>query len=127
VKLLGTFVTRETAMNIHEQKVGDVTVLTLGETDVGDNVDTALKVAIHQLIQENSSAHIVVDLAKVKWMTSSAFGLLAAAQGKLRPNGGGIHLARPKDRVVSAFNIMQLEKLFSRYDSVEQAVNGFKS
>jgi anti-sigma B factor antagonist len=114
-------------MNIREQKHGSISVLTLGETDVGDNVDTALKESIRRLIQEDNASRIVVDLADVKWMTSSAFGILAAAQGTLKPNGGGIHLARPKGRVVSAFNIMQLEKLFNRYDSVEDAVQGFKS
>ena len=78
-------------MNIKEQKFGDITVLTLGETDVGDNVDSELKESIRRLVSTDSASRIVVDLADVKWMTSSAFGILAAAQGSLRPNGGGIH------------------------------------
>ena len=114
-------------MKIKEQKFGDITELTLGETDVGDNVDSELKENVRRLVSTNSASRIVEDLADVKWMTSSAFGILAAAQGSLRPNGGGIHLARPKHRVVSAVNIMQLEKLFNRFDSVEAAVQGFDS
>ena len=114
-------------MNIKEQKFGDITALTLGETDVGDNVDSELKESICRFVSTDSASRIVEDLADVKWMTSSAFGILAAAQGSLRPNGGGIHLARPKHRVVSAFNIMKLEKLCNRFDSVEAAVQGFDS
>ncbi len=114
-------------MNIKEQKCEGITVLTLGETDVGDNVDSELKESICRFVSTDSASRIVEDLADVKWMTSSAFGILAAAQGTLRTNGGGIHLARPKHRVVSAFNIMQLEKLFNRFDSVKAAVQGFDS
>ena len=35
-------------MNIKEQKFGDITELTLGETDVGDNVDSELKESIRR-------------------------------------------------------------------------------
>ena len=59
-------------MNIKKQKFGDITVLTLGETDVGDNVDSELKESIRRRVSTDSASRIVVDLADVKWMTSSA-------------------------------------------------------
>ena len=114
-------------MNIKEQKFGDITALTLGETDVGDNVDSELKESIRRFVSTDSASRIVEDLADVKWMTSSAFGILAAAQGSLRPNGDGIHLARPKHRVVSAFNIMPTGKTLQQIRLCEAAVQGFDS
>ena len=59
-------------MNIKEQEFEDITILTLGETDVGDNVDSELKESICRFVSTDSASRIVVDLADVKWMTSSA-------------------------------------------------------
>ena len=58
-------------MNIKEQKFGDITALTLGETDVGDNVDSELKESIRRLVSTDSASRIIVDLADVKWMTTN--------------------------------------------------------
>ena len=114
-------------MDINVEKRGNAAVLTLGKTDIGDVVENALREHLDSLVAEQQIKYIVVDLEQVKWMTSSAFGLLIAAQNALRPRNGAIYLARPRDRVISAFSIMQLERLFKRFDTVEEALSAINT
>ncbi len=71
---------------------------------------------------------LVVDLNDVSFIDSSGLGALVSALKTLkRSNGvGDVRLARVRAPVVSLLEIIRLNRVFTSYDSVEQAVQSFQ-
>ena len=111
-------------MNVHFDMQGDVTVLTLSGRLMGGGETNEFKDHIQKILDEGKTK-IVVDLGRVKWMNSSAIGILIAGLQKVRVVGGDIYLARAGKRIISVFVTMQLEKVFKSFESVEEAVSEF--
>lgn len=72
--------------------------------------------------------HLVVDLHDVSFIDSSGLGALVSALKTLkRSNGiGDVRLARVQAPVVSLLEIIRLNRVFTSYDSVEQAVESYQ-
>ena len=112
-------------MNIKEEMQGEVAVLSLSGTMMGGGETSEFRDNIHRLTQDRKVTQIVVDLGRVKWMNSSAIGILTAGLKETRDAGGDIRLARAGERIISVFVTMQLEKIFKAYETVEDAVTSF--
>jgi|GEM_PF-118076 anti-sigma B factor antagonist len=112
-------------MNIQDEMHGEVAVLTLSGTMMGGGETSAFKEHVRRLIKDQSVTQIVVDLGRVKWMNSSAIGILAEGLKTAREDGGDVRLARVGDRIISVFVAMQLEKIFRSYKTVEEAIDSF--
>ncbi len=112
-------------MNIKEEMQGEVAILSLSGTMMGGGETNEFKDHVHRLIQDRRVTEIVVDLGRVKWMNSSAIGILTSGLKEARDAGGDIRVARAGERIISVFVTMQLEKLFKSYETVEDAVTSF--
>ena len=77
---------------------------------------------------EQGHRRLVVDLADVGFIDSSGLGALVSALKTLKrsDNGGDVRLARVQAPVVSLLEIIRLNRVFTTYGSVEQAVQSFQ-
>ena len=99
-------------MNIKEEMLGEVAILNLSGRMMGGDETDEFRMAINQLIHDKKLNKIVIDLGRVKWMNSSAIGILAFGLKAATDAGGDIRLARVGRRIISVFVTMQLQEIF---------------
>lgn len=77
---------------------------------------------------EQGNRQLVVDLEEITFIDSSGLGALVSALKTLkRSNGpGDVRLARVQPPVVSLMEIIRLNRVFTSYPSVEQAIRSFQ-
>lgn len=111
-------------MQIKEQMLEDVAVLTLKGKLMGGPETTAVHDKIKDLVG-NNVMKVVIDLGKVKWMNSSGLGMLMGAMTTLKNSGGELKLANVTEKVKSLFMITKLITIFSTHESIDEAVGSF--
>jgi anti-sigma B factor antagonist len=77
---------------------------------------------------EQGHRRLVVDLSGVGFIDSSGLGALVSALKTLKrsDNGGDVRLARVQAPVVSLLEIIRLNRVFTTYPTVEQAVQSYQ-
>jgi anti-sigma B factor antagonist len=77
---------------------------------------------------EQGHRRLVVDLNDVTFIDSSGLGALVSALKTLKrsDNGGDVRLARVQAPVVSLLEIIRLNRVFTTYPTVEQAVQSYQ-
>jgi len=83
--------------------------------------DTVKKMA------EESALHLVVDLAKTRFIDSSGCGALVASIRALLKNGGEMKIARPSAQAKTLFELTRLHRVFEIFDDLDRAVNSFSA
>lgn len=79
------------------------------------------KQAVVNLVSEGTQ-NIVIDLTGVTFMDSSGFGTLLGATRRLRPGGGGLHLAGPNSTIQRMLRLTRLDSIMQIHESAEVAV-----
>lgn len=71
---------------------------------------------------------LIVDLKDVTFIDSSGLGALVSALKTLKRGSGtgDVRLARVQPPVVSLLEIIRLNRVFTSYQSVEQAIQSFR-
>ena len=69
---------------------------------------------------------IVINLSKVKWISSTGLGILVSARAHLAKEGGVIKLCKPNDRILGILQVTRLNMIFDVYDSEAEAIESFK-
>ena len=72
-------------------------------------------------LRADGCATVVVDLAGVNFLDSSALGVLIAAHQELVEVGGGLRLAAPRPHVRKVFGITRLAEVIPLFDDVDAA------
>jgi anti-sigma B factor antagonist len=115
------------SMQIDVAKENGATVIspTGGRLDI--EVASQFRAMLLSLI-EQGHRQLVVDLNNVTFIDSSGLGALVSALKTLkRTDGAGdVRLARVQAPVVSLLEIIRLNRVFTSYDTVEQAVQSFQ-
>lgn len=112
-------------LNIHERRIGDVTVLDMdGNIRIGGS-DVALKTAIRSLVDEERN-QIVLNLARVTYIDSSGLGELISSHVTSNNKGGEIKLLNLTQRLHELMTATKLITIFDVYDDESQAVHSFK-
>jgi anti-sigma B factor antagonist len=77
---------------------------------------------------EQGHRHLIVDLRDVTFIDSSGLGALVSALKTLKRGSGSgdVRLARVQPPVVSLLEIIRLNRVFTSYASVEQAIQSFQ-
>lgn len=70
---------------------------------------------------EGGSRHVLVDLADVRYMDSSGFGVLLGATKRLRPVGGALYLVGCTPAIERLLQITRLNTIFELYPSERAA------
>ena len=113
-------------LNIHERRIGDVTVLDMdGNIRIGGS-NVALKKAISSLVAEGRN-QIVLNLARVTYIYSSGLGELISGHVTLHNKGGQIKLLNLTQRLQGLMTITKLLTIFDVYEDESKAVDSFKT
>jgi anti-sigma B factor antagonist len=77
---------------------------------------------------EQGNRQLVVDLEEISFIDSSGLGALVSALKTLKRSNdpGDVRLACVQPAVVSLMEIIRLNRVFSSYPSVEQAIRSFQ-
>lgn len=113
-------------MRIKETVQGDITILSLSGKMMNGPESIHLHPYVKSLIEKDQTK-IVVDMGKVKWFSSTGLGSLLASYTSLRNANGDLKIARPTRKIYSVFMATQLIKVFKSFDTVEEAVESYKS
>ena len=92
-----------------------------GEVDVA--TVPRLREQLHGLVAQGSN-RIIVDLDGVDFLDSTGLGVLVGALKRVRSNDGELSLVCTQHRIRKVFEVTGLTKVFSLYDSVDEAVAG---
>jgi anti-sigma B factor antagonist len=95
---------------------GRVVVRVAGEIDVY----TAPRLR-EQLIRLVSDATLIVDLSDVSFLDSTALGVLVGAMKRQREANGTLSIVTSGTRIRRLFDITGLTRVFTVYDSLEDA------
>lgn len=104
----------------------DVTVVNLNDCSILDAQQVEeLGGELNHLVDDRACRKIVIDFTKVKFLSSSALGVLIRLQKKAREIKGSIALCGLRKELMQIFKITSLDKLFAFYDTEEQALAAF--
>ena len=93
-------------------KEGDALILGIrGEIDLHNSPD--LRTEILHLLNKHKPKSLVLNLAKVPYMDSSAAAVLVEAIRIIRPKGGKIYLAGLQPRVKGLLEVARLGTIFT--------------
>ena len=103
------------------RRSGDAIIASLnGEIDLHNS--PILRAALLKLLDENKPGKLVLNLAQVPYMDSSAIAVLVEALQKLRKIGGKIYLTNLQPRVKGLLEIARLDSIFVVTASEEDAL-----
>lgn len=103
------------------RKDGDSVIASvLGEIDLHNSPE--LRHAILILLQQNSPKKLVLNLAQVPYMDSSAIAVLVEALQKMRKIGGKVCLTNLQPRVQGLLEIARLGTIFVIAKDEEEAL-----
>ena len=100
---------------------GDAAVATLrGEIDLHNS--PVVRTALLKFLDENKPKKLVLNLAAVPYMDSSAIAVLVEALQKMRKTGGKIYLTNLQPRVKGLLEIARLDSIFIVVATEEDAL-----
>jgi anti-sigma B factor antagonist len=109
---------------INERRVEDVTVLDLKSRETLRGLTLTLHKSIRCLAQEGKT-QVLLDLARVKHIDSSALGELVSSYVTLKDKGGALKLMHMTESVRELMKITNLLTVFDVYDDEPEAVASF--
>jgi anti-sigma B factor antagonist len=97
----------------------------------GDRLDIEVAAEFRAMLLsliEQGNRHLVIDLKDVTFIDSSGLGALVSALKTLKRSSGSgdVRLARLQPPVISLLEIIRLNRVFTSYPSVEQAIQSFQ-
>ena len=97
----------------------------------GDRLDIEVAADFRAMLLsliDQGNRHLVIDLKDVTFIDSSGLGALVSALKTLkRTSGSGdVRLARLQPPVISLLEIIRLNRVFTSYPTVEQAIQSFQ-
>ncbi|OEU68654.1 MAG: anti-anti-sigma factor [Desulfovibrio sp. S3730MH75] len=112
-------------MELKFKHVDEITIVELDSPELNHVVSHDFQRQTAPLF-ENKNFNIALDMAKVDFMDSMGIGTLITLRNKLMKEKGCIAMFNLSDRVKKIIDIAALHKVFSLYDSEDEAVEGLK-
>jgi len=111
-------------MKISETVKDDKVVIALEGKVMGGPDATTFHGKLHEYVN-GGKKKVVIDLAKVEWMSSVGLGMLISAMTTTKNAGGELKLANVTQSIESLLTITRLVTIFKTYDSVDDALKAF--
>lgn len=112
-------------MKISRREVGGIAIIEpKGKVTIGEG-DILLRDEITKLLAEDKKK-LVLDLGEVSYMDSAGVGELVSVYTSVKNRGGELKLANLTKKIKDLLSITQLLTIFDAYDSVDEALAGFK-
>jgi len=110
----------ESKETINVENGTDVTIVTFEEENIlEDQQIRKLERALMPVIRENQQKRLVLNFAKVKFMSSAFLGLLVKVHKRTLDAGGHLQLFNLDPKIQKVFEITQLVKVFDIVRSEE--------
>ena len=103
----------------HYSKDGIEVVNVEGEIDI--YTAPRLRELLIDLASKNNY-QLIVNLEKVGFLDSTGLGVLVGGVKRVRPHDGSLDLVCTQERILKIFKITGLTKVFSIYETVDQAI-----
>ena len=109
-------------MHITERRVGDVTILDLvGELTYANR--STFRGAVERSKQAGCR-HLIVNLKSVRFLDSSALGMLALLSQSMKASHGAISLSNPQSYVRDILALTSLDRLLPIFNTEQDALAG---
>jgi anti-sigma B factor antagonist len=109
----------ELTLNVHSDIPGFTVIAVGGEIDVY----TAPKLRERLIgLVESGSYQLIVDMEAVEFLDSTGLGVLVGGLKRVRAHDGWIDLVCTQSRILRIFRITGLNKVFSIFETVADAV-----
>ncbi len=112
-------------MKISDQVKDDVVIIALEGKVMGGPDATQFHGKLHEYVSSGRKK-VIVDLAKVDWMSSVGLGMLISALTTMKNNDGQLILANVTKSIQSLLTITRLVTIFKTADSVDEAIGAFE-
>ena len=105
----------------------NATVAILSEEKILRERDiTAIENSVMPLVEKTDGINLIINFSNVKFLTSSALGLLIRISKKSYENNGKMLLCNIDPRIYQIFEITRLNKVFAIYDTQESALESLE-
>ena len=112
-------------MKIKRKEVNGVTVLKVSGEMYGGPDNMKLVDEVSELADQKK-LDLVINLSKVKHISSTGLGILVSARARYAKKGGVLKLCNPNDRVIGILQVTRLYLIFGVYDNEREAVESLK-
>lgn len=106
---------------LNTKKVGDKLVVYLeGRLDV--SVANDVEEELNRIIEQENQKHLVLNMEKVEYMSSSGFRACISTLRKLNAKEGTLKLCAIRPSVKRIFDVIELTSLFDIYETEPEAL-----
>lgn len=112
-------------MKISDIVKDDKVIIALEGKVMGGPDATTFHGKLHEFVS-GGKKKVVIDLAKVEWMSSVGLGMLISAMTTMKNAEGELKLANVTQSIESLLTITRLITIFKVYDSVDEALEAFE-
>jgi anti-sigma B factor antagonist len=109
----------ELTLNVHSEDPGFTVIAVAGEIDV--YTAPKLREKLISLV-DDGSYQLIVDMEGVEFLDSTGLGVLVGGLKRVRAHDGWIDLVCTQGRILRIFRITGLNKVFSIYNTVPEAL-----
>ncbi|WP_209332002.1 STAS domain-containing protein [Lunatimonas salinarum] len=88
---------------------------------IGDETGPKLMGLVSDAINDGAR-NCIIDLSRVRYISSSGIGVLITILTKMRNVGGEVFLTSPSEHVKKLLIITKLNNIFTVYDNLEEAL-----
>jgi anti-sigma B factor antagonist len=111
-------------MKMQLKKINNIIILYLtGRLDVQFSIN--IEKEIYQLIQSEPDHHFLLNLADVKYMSSSGIRIFVSTMRILKEKEKKLKLCNLSDSVKKIFEVVELLDMFDVYNSEQEAIKCF--
>jgi anti-sigma B factor antagonist len=111
-------------MRIVQKEDKKIAILSLVGDPLGEPDATLLRKKIAEITADHIR-HVIIDLEKVRHINSAGLGGLIASLFTMLRLNGGLAFSSAGINVKEVFRITRLNKVFTIYDSVDEALKHF--
>lgn len=112
-------------MKIKKREVDGITILDLSGEMYGGPDNMELVDVVSELAKEKK-LDLIINLGKVKWISSTGLGILVSARSRFAKEGGVVKLCHPNERVLGILQVTRLNLIFDVYPSEREAISSLK-
>ncbi|MFH2036300.1 MAG: STAS domain-containing protein [Candidatus Zixiibacteriota bacterium] len=111
-------------MKITDEVKDGIVIIGLEGKVMGGPDATMFHGKLHEFV-ESGNKKVIIDLARVEWMSSVGLGMLISAMTTMKNNDGILKLANVTESIESLLTITRLVTIFQTFDSLDDAIKSF--
>jgi anti-sigma B factor antagonist len=112
-------------MKIKKREVDGIAILDLSGEMYGGPDNMELVDVVSELAKEKK-LDLIINLSRVKWISSTGLGILVSARSRFAKEGGVVKLCHPNERVLGILQVTRLNLIFDVYPSEKEAIESLK-